>query len=90
MIGLDTNILVRYLAQDDPIQSVKATEVIERRLTDENPGFVSIVVMVETAWVLERAYYLTPLEIFRAIERWQGKRHSDVQRFRLRRRLKAL
>ena len=69
MIGLDTNILVRYLTQDDPIQSVKATEVIERRLTDENPGFVSIVAMVEIVWVLERAYDLTPLEIFQAIER---------------------
>lgn len=69
MIGLDANILVRYLTQDDPIQSVKATEVMERRLTEENPGFVSIVAMVETVWVLERAYDLTPPKIFRAIER---------------------
>jgi predicted nucleic-acid-binding protein len=69
MIGLDTNILVRYLTQDDPIQSVKARDVIERRLTDENPGFVSIVAMVETVWVLERAYELTTLEIVRAVER---------------------
>jgi predicted nucleic-acid-binding protein len=37
MIGLDTNILVRYLTQDDPIQSPKATEIIERRLTEEKP-----------------------------------------------------
>jgi predicted nucleic-acid-binding protein len=43
MIGLDTNILVRYLTQDDPIQSPKAREIIERRLTEEKPGFVSIV-----------------------------------------------
>ena len=48
MIGLDTNILVRHLTQDDPIQSPKAREVFERRLTEENPGFVSIVAMVET------------------------------------------
>jgi predicted nucleic-acid-binding protein len=34
MIGFDTNILVRYLAQDDPIQSPKARELIERRLTE--------------------------------------------------------
>jgi len=54
MIGLDTNILVRYLAQDDPIQSPKATEIIERRLTEETPGFVSIVAMIETVWVLDR------------------------------------
>src|SRR5258708_5046920 len=55
MIGLDTNILVRYLTQDDPLQSSKATEIIERRLTEETPGFVSIVAMVETVWVLDRA-----------------------------------
>ncbi len=35
MKGLDTNILVRYLTQDDPVQSPKATEIIERRLTQE-------------------------------------------------------
>lgn len=69
MIGLDTNILVRYLAQDDPIQSAKATEIIERRLTEENPGFVSAVAMVETVWVLERAYRLGSDEIAAAIER---------------------
>ena len=69
MIGLDTNILVRYLTQDDSIPSPKATELIERRLTEEKPGFVSIVVMVETVWVLERAYGLTPHEIVGAVER---------------------
>lgn len=69
MIGLDTNILVRYLAQDDPVQSPKATEIIEHRLTEENPGFISIVAMVETVWVLDRAYGLTAREIAAAIER---------------------
>ena len=69
MIGLDTNVLVRYLAQDDPIQSPKATELIERRLTEQNPGFVSVVVMVETAWVLERAYGVAEGDVAAAIER---------------------
>ena len=69
MIGLDSNILIRYLAQDDPIQSRKATELIERRLTEDDPGFVSVVAMVETAWVLERAYGLAEDEIAAAIER---------------------
>jgi predicted nucleic-acid-binding protein len=69
MIGLDSNILVRYLTQDDPIQSPKATEVIERQLTEENPGFVSIVAMVETVWVLDRAYELATNEIAAAVER---------------------
>lgn len=69
MIGLDTNILVRYLSQDDPVQSAKATEILERRLTEKNPGFVSVVAMVETVWVLDRAYSLTAQEIATAIER---------------------
>jgi len=69
VIGLDTTVLVRYLAQDDPVQSPKATELIERRLSEENPGFVSIVTMVETAWVLDRAYGLADDEIAAAIER---------------------
>ena len=69
MIGLDTNILIRYLTQDDPVQSRKATEILERRLTDENPGFVSVVVMAEIVWVLDRAYCLADSEIVAAIER---------------------
>ncbi len=69
MIGLDTNILVRYLAQDDPVQSPKAREILERRLTERDPGFVSVVAMVETVWVLDRAYGLSSQEISAAVER---------------------
>lgn len=69
MIGLDTNILVRYLTQDDPVQSAKATEIIEQRLTAADRGFVSVVTMAEIVWVLDRAYGLTKKEITAAIER---------------------
>jgi len=69
MIGLDTNILVRYLAQDDPEQSRKATEIIERRLIEAGPGFASVVAIAETAWVLDRVYRLPDQEIAAAIER---------------------
>jgi len=69
MHGLDTNVLIRYLTQDDPIQSRKATEIIERRLTPEQPGFVSLVTMVETVWVLESVYGQTPREVAVAVER---------------------
>jgi len=68
VIGFDTNILVRYLVQDDPIQSPIATELFER-LTEDSPGFVSIVAIAETAWVLERTYGLTDAEIATVIER---------------------
>ncbi len=69
MIGLDTNVVVRYLAQDDPVQSAKATQIFERRLTEQEPGFISLVTMVETVWVLDRVYGLTAREIAQAVER---------------------
>ncbi len=69
MIGLDTNILVRYLAQDDPIQSPLATDILECGLSEENTGFIGVVAMVETVWVLDRAYGLADDEIARALER---------------------
>ena len=69
MIRLVPNILVRFLTQDDPIQSPRATEIIERRLTEENLGFVSILAMVESVWVLDRTYRLAACEIAAAVER---------------------
>jgi len=69
VIGLDTNILVRYLAQDDPIQSPQATHIIERRLTENQPGFISLVTMAETVWVLDRAYGMSDEQIAGAVER---------------------
>jgi predicted nucleic-acid-binding protein len=69
VIGLDTNILVRYLAQDDPVQSRVATHLIEEQLSEDDPGFVTTVAMVETAWVLKRAYGLADPELAAVIER---------------------
>jgi len=69
MIGLDTNVLVRYIVQDDPVQSRRATEILEHRLDDDNPGFISIVAMAETVWVLERAYRLPAEDVVAAVER---------------------
>lgn len=68
MIGLDTNILIRYLTQDDPVQSPKATEIIEGKLTAANPGFVSVVTLAEVVWVLDRVYALSAPELVSAIE----------------------
>ena len=56
MIGLDTNILIRYIVQDDEGQSLAASRLIESRCTEQATGFVSIVVLVELAWVLTAAY----------------------------------
>ncbi len=63
MIGLDTNVLVRYLAQDDNTQSAIATRLIEKELSAVKPGFISLVVLVELFWVLKRLYSATEVEL---------------------------
>lgn len=55
MIGLDTNVLARYIAQDDPAQSALATRLIES-FTPDDPGFVSLITLVELSWVLSTCY----------------------------------
>ena len=54
MIALDTNVLVRYLVDDDPRQA-EAARVLLAGLTSERPGFVCREVAVELVWVLQRA-----------------------------------
>lgn len=51
MIGLDTNILVRFFLQDDPLQSPKANEIMGA-LTAESAGWVGLTVLAELVWVL--------------------------------------
>ena len=55
MIGLDTNVVVRYITQDDPAQTVAAVKLIDS-LSSDSPGFLSLIVMVELVWVLEVFY----------------------------------
>ena len=58
MIGLDTNIVVRYLTQDDPRQSQIATQLMEKTLSSDEPGFISLVVLTEIVWVLVSLYFV--------------------------------
>ncbi|MDO9424034.1 MAG: type II toxin-antitoxin system VapC family toxin [Methylobacter sp.] len=67
MIGLDTNVLVRYVAQDDTIQSPKASAMIES-LTAETPGYVSLVSVVELVWVLTGCYAASKSETCEVLE----------------------
>lgn len=56
MLGLDTNVVVRYLVQDDPKQSAIANKIFEQQLTPGHKGFICSVVLCEIIWVLARAY----------------------------------
>ena len=67
MIGLDTNVLVRYIMQDDAKQSAKATKLMEG-LTAQQPGFIALVSVVELVWVLSSAYDLKRGQIVQALD----------------------
>lgn len=67
MIGLDTNVLVRYIMQDDPKNSPKANKLIET-LDGDNPGFITMVSVIELYWVLTSCYELTGAQVGQALE----------------------
>ncbi len=79
MTGLDTNIIVRYIMQDDPVQSAKAIRIIERSFTEQNPAFISLASILETAWVLESSYRLSHQQVAQAIERMLQIESLNIQ-----------
>jgi predicted nucleic-acid-binding protein len=69
MIGLDTNILLRYLVKDDLVQWERATRFISTRCTIENPGFIDRIALCEMVWVLTRGHGYGRTDIVRVIGR---------------------
>ena len=68
MIGLDTNLLVRYVTQDDAVQSRRVSRALDQRLSVRQPGFVSIVALTELVWVLQGRFGATRAEICATLE----------------------
>jgi len=79
MIGLDANVLVRYIMQDDARQSALATRLVES-LSVESPGFVPLVSVVELAWVLSSAYELDRGQVVQAFEGLLRTKEIAVER----------
>ena len=69
MIGLDTNVLVRYIVQDDPEQSRIATNFVEKRISSVKPGFINHIVLCEIVWVLKKAYGYDKIIIVSVLEK---------------------
>ena len=67
MIGLDTNVLVRYIMQDDAKQARLASSLVES-LTISEPGYVPLVAVVELVWVLSSSYELGREQVVSALE----------------------
>jgi len=68
LIGLDSNVVIRYLVQDDAKQSARATTFMERELSADEPGLLTHVVLCEIVWVLEDCYALARAQISEVLE----------------------
>jgi predicted nucleic-acid-binding protein len=79
MIGLDTNVIVRYVTQDDARQSAAASRLFEHVLSVERPGFVSLITLCEMAWVLADCYDADKARIAAVIEALLGSRQLVVE-----------
>ncbi len=74
MLAVDTNIVVRLLVNDDPRQGA-----IARRLFESDEIFISVTVLLESAWVLESVYDLSPGDAAKALRRLLGLPNVRVE-----------
>lgn len=79
MIALDSSILVRYLVQDDPEQGRIAADFVEGRLSAEQPGYVSTIVLIETIWVLRSRYALSMEDVASTVSGLLSARQLRVE-----------
>jgi predicted nucleic-acid-binding protein len=79
MIGLDTNVVVRYLTHDDPTQAAAATRMMNS-LSPDSPGFLSLIVIAELVWVLAISYRYSKKEIEQVLENLLRSRELVVER----------
>src|SRR6185437_8128505 len=82
MTGLDTNVIVRFLVQDDPEQSAAAGRVFDS-FTAEAPGFISAISIVELVWVLQSCYEASRRDIHGVMENLLRSRELVVERAEL-------
>jgi predicted nucleic-acid-binding protein len=75
MTGLDTHMVVRYLAKDDPAQSILAV-CLMRSFSLEEPGFLSLLVLAELCWALETCYRFSKTELVDVLEPYSAARNS--------------
>ena len=79
MIGLDTNVVLRYLLQDDAQQTPLANRIVDEILSERNPGFLNLATVLEIVWVLRSLLKRTPSEIATHLEQLLAADSLEVQ-----------
>lgn len=80
MIGIDTNVLVRYITRDEPGQYRAAKAFLESHCTRETPGFVNAIVLCELVWILTDAYDASRDDVVRVIDQLLRTRQLQIER----------
>jgi len=74
MLAIDTNLIIRYLVDDDSGQAARA-----RRLIDNNDVFVCTTVLLETEWVLRSVYGFSATRCAKALLDFAGMPRTNVE-----------
>jgi len=80
MIGLDTNLLIRYLTKDDTSQFTKVKRLIEEAVERDERLLINCAVLCEVTWVLDTAYEYSRADIADALERILETAQFDIER----------
>jgi predicted nucleic-acid-binding protein len=78
VIALDTNVLVRFLVEDDPRQSAAAAALVERAIQTDDTLYVSAIVLCETVWVLTAGYRIPRLDIVKTLQDLLRAKHLTL------------
>ena len=79
MIGIDTNVIVRYIVQDDTEQSGRANRMIEKAIANKETIKISQVTLCELVWVLERCYDVSKKEVVAVLKQLLQTRQIHVE-----------
>ena len=79
MTGLDTNVVLRYLLQDDAQQTPLANRIVDEILSERNPGFINLATVLEIVWVLRSLLKRTPSQIATHLEQLLAADSLEVQ-----------
>ena len=79
MVGVDTNVLVRHMVQDDEPQAALARSLIEERCSPSEPAHIALVVLCELVWVLTSAYDYSRTQVSRALRQILATDCFDVE-----------
>jgi len=79
MIAIDTNVMVRYVVQDDPILASVASRIINNALARQDAIHLSVIVLCECFWVLKTRYHFPKPHLLRFLETLQGEAGFHVE-----------